>query len=692
MRRLRLLFFLFFLASIADALALAPAATQENGAAPIAIGHSVVPLYGPWKFTVGDSPVDPVTRAPLWAEPGFDDSNWETVDLTPKQGAIDPIVGLPGYVPGWTSKGHPGYWGYAWYRIRVRLAMQPGESLALGGPADVDDAYQAFANGHLLGSFGDFSASQPAVYFTQPRMFQVRLRPVTDAGSGAEPLSLAFRVWMEPNTLHEEPAAGGFHTAPLVGDAATVAAEYRIRWLEIIRSDAIRPLQAALFLLLAVVAFSLRLFDRSDRVYLWMGAVFLQIAAVNFLSFLSAWTQTMSIVVELVCVDVFLIPFGYLCWVMVWWIWFGLRRPTWTPRAAAILMLILMISTALGEDLFPTVVPQPVSAVFYYLSLAVLLAFFATLVGIVVLGIRQQGREGWLALPAVLLIGVSEFFDQLILLHIPTIWFPFGLQLSLTDCADLFLAVVISLLLLRRLLNSVRRQRVMALDVKQAQEVQRVILPEARVLHPGLTIESVYRPAREVGGDFFQIIPHSMDGSLLIVAGDVAGKGLPAGMLVALLVGAIRSTVELNSDPEFVLSALNRRLMGRGDAAATCLAVRIAADGSVTLANAGHVPPYLNGVPVLMDGALPLGMMEGAEHSVMRFTLEPDDRLVLLSDGILEAMDADGQLFGFERIDELLRGKINAVEMADAAQRFGQEDDISVISVTSTRMLEIATA
>ena len=106
-----------------------------------------------------------------------------------------------------------------------------------------------------------------------------------------------------------------------------------------------------------------------------------------------------------------------------------------------------------------------------------------------------------------------------------------------------------------------------------------MILPEARTTVPGLVIESEYRPAREVGGDFFQIIPHAGDGSLLIVAGDVTGKGLKAGMLVALLVGAIRSTAELNGDPLFILQSLNRRLMGRGEAHATCLALRIAADG-----------------------------------------------------------------------------------------------------------------
>jgi serine phosphatase RsbU (regulator of sigma subunit) len=201
---------------------------------------------------------------------------------------------------------------------------------------------------------------------------------------------------------------------------------------------------------------------------------------------------------------------------------------------------------------------------------------------------------------------------------------------------------------------------------------------------PGLVIESEYLPAREVGGDFFQIIPHATDGSLLIVAGDVTGKGLKAGMLVALLVGAIRSTAELNAQPEFVLRALNRRLMGRGDAQATCLAMRIDADGRVTLANAGHMPPYLNGRPLAVEGTLPLGMKDGAEISVMRFDLKERDRLVLLSDGVAEATDADGHLFGFERVEELLRTAGSAAEVAGAAQRFGQADDISVISVTRT--------
>jgi len=292
------------------------------------------------------------------------------------------------------------------------------------------------------------------------------------------------------------------------------------------------------------------------------------------------------------------------------------------------------------------------------------LLLFSLLLWIVIQGIRRQGLEGSLVLPAVVLLGISLFGAELSVLHVRVFWFPFGVRLGTGDIASLLLMAVTALLLLRRLLKSVRAQRLMALDVKQAQEVQQVILPESRTTLPGLVIESEYRPALEVGGDFFQIIPHPTDGSLLIVAGDVTGKGLKAGMLVALLVGAIRSTTELNGDPLFILQALNRRLMGRGEAIATCMALRIATDGESLLANAGHMPPYLNGEPLAMEGALPLGMMDDAEFSIMRFTLAAGDRLMLVSDGIVEAMDAEGQLFGFDRVQQLLRTGKSASEKA----------------------------
>jgi Stage II sporulation protein E (SpoIIE) len=650
-----------------------------QGTTRVTLGPSVVPLYGPWKFTIGDSPTDPATGAPLWAEPGFDDSKWETVDLTP-QGVLDPLGGFSDYVKGWTARGHADYSGYAWYRIRVQVAAQPGEKLALAGPSYVDDAYQLFSDGALVGTFGTFTGAQPTFYFTQPMMFNLPQASAADR-------VLAFRLWMAPNTVVSQADTGGLHTAPLLGDARAVLAGYQLHWLEPVRAQVAATIDGLLFFLLAIVSFSLTRFDRSDPVYVWMGSVFLLLAANSALSFLGSWTQYINVIDDLVLQDGIITPLLLGAWVMVWWVWFQLHRPAWVPRAVAVLTLAFMVSTIIGENLLYPLISVSVANIFHIVSVAVRLALLVVLILVIIRGIRRQGAEGWLVLPAVVLLIVSLFTPELLLLHIRINWFPFGIRFSLTQVANVLLTAVLFVLLLRRLLLSVRQQRLLALDVKQAQEVQRVILPEAVTRVPGLTIENEYRPAREVGGDFNQLIPQSADGSLLIVAGDVAGKGLQAGMLVALLVGAVRMAAEVSSDPLFILQALNRRMLGRGEAYATCLAMRIAADGAVTLANAGHLPPYLNGQPVKMEGALPLGVIDTAEFSVTYFQLLENDRLVLASDGIVEAMDEQGRLFGFERVQELLQNRLTAAEIATAAQSFGQQDDISVIALTRTAVL-----
>jgi len=94
------------------------------------------------------------------------------------------------------------------------------------------------------------------------------------------------------------------------------------------------------------------------------------------------------------------------------------------------------------------------------------------------------------------------------------------------------------------------------------------------------------------------------------------------------------------------------------------------------------MPPYLNCEPLEIGGSLPLGIIEDAEFSVLHFSLTQGDRLLLMSDGIAEATDVNGKLFGFERIAALLRDAVSATALASAAQNFGQEDDISVISIT----------
>ena len=662
-------------------LAQSPASSQRvqpsDGIDHITLGQSVFPLNGPYKFSIGDSPIDPATHQPLWAQPSFDDSPWETVDLTPPQASFDPTSGLSGYVPGWTAKGHPGYSGYAWYRIRVKVEGLAVRKLALAGPNDVDDAFQVFANGTLLGSFGDFSTSHPTVYESLPTLFPI---PPTSDGTQV----FAFRIWMEPSTLTYTPDAGGFHTAPLLGHAGAVSASYQVRWLELVRAFPIGFVESLLFFLLAVLAISLSIFDRFDKVYYWIAVVYAISACSTVVEQVGDLSQSISTVTSELLLDVLFLPLILAVWVMVWRVWFQLRRPAWLPKTLIFLTLTYMLANLLGEEVIFGLVSHSVAVRFHLLSVAVRLLFLALLVLVVVLGVRQQGREGWVALPAVLMLGIARFQPELGVLHIKYVWFPFGMRVGLGTVAHLLLVLALFLLLLRRLFVSLRVQRERALDIKQAAEVQQVILPESHFTFPGLAIETEYRPAREVGGDFFQLIPHPTDGSLLIVAGDVTGKGLQAGMLVALLVGATRSTAELNPDPLFILEALNRRLFDRRSAKATAVALRIAPDGQATLANAGHIPPYLNGIPLDMEGSLPLGMIDGADFSVMHFQIHPNDKLVLISDGILEATDTNGQLFGFDRVAELLLRSTGVKAVADAAQLFGQDDDISLIAITRT--------
>jgi hypothetical protein len=94
---------------------------------------------------------------------------------------------------------------------------------------------------------------------------------------------------------------------------------------------------------------------------------------------------------------------------MVWWVWFGQKRPTWLPRLTAGLTLLLMVSTVLGDEIFFGLVPHAVAIHFVTVTLAVRLLFFALLLWVVVEGIRRQGVEGWLILPIVALRGINSF-------------------------------------------------------------------------------------------------------------------------------------------------------------------------------------------------------------------------------------------------------------------------------------------
>jgi serine phosphatase RsbU (regulator of sigma subunit) len=242
----------------------------------------------------------------------------------------------------------------------------------------------------------------------------------------------------------------------------------------------------------------------------------------------------------------------------------------------------------------------------------------------------------------------------------------------------LFLLAVFGILILRFTRTRAQEERFHS-EVLAAQNVQQYLISAQLPKTPGFAIESEYRPAREVGGDFFQVLPQEADSSILIVVGDVAGHGMESGMLATLIVGAIRTAAEFTSEPGRILSLLNKRMQGRG--LATCLALCIEHNGSAVLVNAGHLPPYLNGNELAMEGALPLGAIPGIEFPVLRFQIAEGDSLMLMTDGVAEAMNSEGRLFGFDRIEEMLRKGAVAAALATAAQDYGQQDDITVLTV-----------
>jgi serine phosphatase RsbU (regulator of sigma subunit) len=221
-------------------------------------------------------------------------------------------------------------------------------------------------------------------------------------------------------------------------------------------------------------------------------------------------------------------------------------------------------------------------------------------------------------------------------------------------------------------------------ELAAAREMQRLMVPEQLPPAPGFAIESIYRPASQVGGDFFQVIP-LFDGQTLVVVGDVSGKGLSAAMIVSMIVGMLRTIGRRSNDPAEILSELNSSLFeGKHGGFVTCLAVRLDRSGGVVFANAGHLAPWLNGREIAFAGSLPLSLVANAAPERGTLEMRSSDRLTLLTDGVVEARDEQGALFGFDRAQALIQQGASSQALADSAQHHGQEDDITVISIRRT--------
>jgi hypothetical protein len=674
MRKTAIFCLLLWLATSAVKAQVAPASTSRpdfgDAVVPVTLGQSVVALTGPWKFHIGDDP--------RWADPAFDDSRWETVDLKPTPQTALPGVPIPGFVTGWTSRGHQGYAGYAWYRMKVQISGAKG-GLVLLGPEWFDSAFQVFANGHLIGSFGDFTGPTPRLYEGNPSAF-----PLRSLEFGREPdgsTLIAFRFYMPSASLVHQ-GTGGMHAVPSIGLPAAATAVFHMEREREYRRLASALVAGLLYFVFALLIAMLFAFNRTERILLWpLCACVLQVF--QFALIFSTNVQWMSEVPLEALIGGLNLVAGYL-WLITWWAYFGLQHTRWLLRT----IVAVSVWNFLTLEFF-TIIPRigeptPVlarMAVERISGVSNGAAVFVIIVIIGWLGWKRAERKDWPLLAALFFFSFQVFQPVLALLHLRTTWQPFGVLIPLdliSVCASL---ICFSVVLFRQFRASLQRQQAMEDDVKQAQEIQQLLIPEHLPKLSGWTIESEYQPSREVGGDFFQIIPHASDRSILIVAGDVAGKGLQAGMMVALLVGAIRTESEHTFNPLEILKQLNRRLVGRDRGQATCLALRVTEDGAAVLANAGHLPPYLNGVEINIEGSLPLGMVAEAEFPSLQFHLLAADRLVLVSDGIVEAQNERGDMFGFDRVRELLATGVSTHEIAVAAQEFGQQDDISVLSI-----------
>jgi hypothetical protein len=626
-------------------------------------GPGIEELGGPWEFKTGDNLA--------WAAPGFDDSSWETI-------AVD----RP-----WGVQGHPNYRGFAWYRRHI--AFTPGSgtqtqlALLLG---TVDNAYEVYWNGRLVGASGKLPPHP--VWYTDTAAQTFTLGPT-------QPGVLAIRVWSMPEDFGSKLNEGGLYQPPLIGAPTAIALQVANLDDADLRGTRYISGLHLLYLLVSVLGFVAWLRNRSQRLLLLTAlqtlAVVLQYIVVFQLdSVLSFRLQYALVALVFAFVDVSL-------WFLVLTL-LGLdKRPTvmrWALALAAVTVFFDFADALLQAFDWTGGHARLLLALDALFTLPNVLAELFPL-ALVALAIRTRlSLANWLIAISVTIGGLTLFMVNIsglgtIYTHwngariLLAPWFVIGgnaFTIVTISQTCFFLALVYAVY--RHMVEQTQRQGVLEQEFLSAQEVQRILIPDVLPALDGYAITSAYRPAQQVGGDFFQVIA-LREGAALVVLGDVSGKGLKAAMTVSLIIGAVRTMVEISQAPAEILAGLNRRLFGRMSSGfATCLVLRLDADGECLLANAGHLPPFLNGAEIGLTGSLPLGLDADAEYPGSTLRLRVGDRLTLYTDGLLEARNAERQLFGFERVKALVATAPDAAQAVAAAVDFGQDDDITVLTVT----------
>jgi serine phosphatase RsbU (regulator of sigma subunit)/anti-sigma regulatory factor (Ser/Thr protein kinase) len=242
--------------------------------------------------------------------------------------------------------------------------------------------------------------------------------------------------------------------------------------------------------------------------------------------------------------------------------------------------------------------------------------------------------------------------------------------------------------------EAVTRQR-FEQELEVARLIQQNFLPKELPELPGWRIAAHYRPAREVGGDFYDVIPFP-DGRVGFVVGDVTDKGVPAALVMSATRTLIRASAQRLVEPGEVLARVNDHLCPDMPAKmfVTCLyGVLDPSSGHLRFANAGHDLPYVktaDGIVELRARGMPLGLMPGMEYEEKDAVLEPGDSVLLHSDGIVEAHDPAREMFGFPRLKEVMAAAPPGRQLIDRVlselEAFTgpgaeQEDDITMVTL-----------
>ncbi|HVZ83037.1 MAG TPA: PP2C family protein-serine/threonine phosphatase, partial [Terracidiphilus sp.] len=637
-----------------------PMLAQETHAIT-GLGNDAVELASGWQFHTGDNSA--------WASPEYNDSGWRQIDGDNT----------------WGAQGFPSYTGYAWYRYHVTLDPVKGgpKDLALLIPL-IDDCYEVYWNGLLVGKNGELPP-HPEWYVAQPPQ-TYGLGPIR---SGV----LAIRVWKSPLSSTDPDTVGGFEGTPVLGTPEGIAgrkAQMDFKWM---RSQQLAFSLNLLNLLVAVLSVLAWLRDRKQWIVLCMGGyTLMQVIGVVLGGFEIPFNFAVAVGV--------LQPVLMLQDISLWLLLLLLLRLDESPAMVRltrwwILVFCLafgidgMVTSAWGRwpDAFVQIIDAATTIVFTPLeTLPIVLA---------VVAIAQRKRldsTRWLvaiaAIISEMIFVVRNAASQFVRFTHWTLadkiraplFTLYGNPISPRLAADTLLLLSIVYAVYRFSIENRRQQAALEQEFKNALEIQQVLIPEQLPAVPGFTVTSAYKPAQQVGGDFFQIIPVE-GGSTLVILGDVSGKGLRAAMAVSLIVGAVRALVENDSRPAQLLTQLNRRLAGRLHGGfATCIIARINAGSECILATAGHPAPILNGHEIDLPGALPLGVSAAAVYEERTLQLQVGDHFSLYTDGLLEARSPAGEIYSFERLESLFASHPSASQATEAAVSFGQNDDITVLT------------